>query len=69
MEVISGQVAVVSPSLKVCRQLIIGRALFPLHAPEGAPSDPVALARSEGIAPEGRPIVLLDAEGRLSTVA
>ena len=63
-------VAVVSPSLKVCRQLIIGRALFPLHAPEGAPGgDPVALARSEGVAPEGRPVVLLDAEGRLSTVA
>ena len=62
-------VAVVSP-LKVCRQLIIGRALFPLHAPEGAPGgDPVALARSEGVAPEGRPVVLLDAEGRLSTVA
>ena len=30
-------VAVVSPSLKVCRQLIIGRALLPLHAPEGRP--------------------------------
>ena len=58
-------VVVVCSSLKVCRQLIVNRALYPVHAADI--SDPVKLAKESGFAGEGA-LVLLDAAGALSTV-
>jgi len=60
-------VVVVCESLKVCRQLIVGRALLPIHV-ETVPSDVVALAAEAGYTPAGKPVVLLDADGKLSVV-
>ena len=59
-------VVVVCPSLKVCRQLIVSRALYPIQSADG--DDPVKLARDSGFAGAG-PVVLIDADGKVSTVA
>jgi len=56
----------ISPSIKVCRQLIISRATYPVHASSPV-DDPVKAARDAGYATDG-PIVLLDADGKLSVV-
>jgi len=60
-------VVVISPSMKVCRQLMVSRALFPVHSPT-APADPVKLAREQDCVAEGK-VVLLDADGKVSVVA
>ena len=53
-------------NLKVCRQLIIGRAIYPINAEGG---DPVKLARESGYAPADEAVVLIDADGKMSLVA
>ena len=60
-------VIAISPSLKVCRQLIVGRAMFPIHAPDGA-ADPAKMARDAGFAPAGQPVVVIDGDSNLSLV-
>jgi len=56
----------ISPSLKVCRQLIVNRGVYPIQGPV---DDPVQAARDAGYCESGAPVVLLDADGKLSLVA
>jgi len=59
-------VVAITSSLKVCRQLMLGRGLVPIHA-STLPTDPVAFAREQGFVGEGK-VVLLDAEQKMSIV-
>ena len=65
-------VAVFCPSLKVCRQLALSRALYPILMPVGsAPptaSEMAARARELGLLPEGAPYVVLEANGAASAI-
>merc|ERR1719453_2856411 len=60
-------VVAISKSLKVCRQLIVGRAVYPICSDDT--SDPVKLARDAGFAPAGQSVVLVGADGAVSIVA
>ncbi len=59
-------VVTISSSLKVCRQLILNRGLYPINGPV---DDPVQAARDAGYASAGEPVVLLDSDGKLSVVS
>jgi len=59
-------VVVVCSSLKVCRQLILNRALYPVYDESGS-ADPLELAKGSGFAGSGQ-LVLLDSAGKLSVV-
>ena len=54
-------------SLKVARQLIVSRAVYPVYAPEGG--DAVKLARDAGFAPADMPVVLLEESGSMKLIA
>jgi len=56
----------ISPSMKVCRQLIVNRGVYPIKGPV---EDPVQAARDAGYAAAGEPVVLLDSDGKLSVVS
>merc|ERR1719331_3368045 len=53
----------VTASLKVARQLMVNRGVFPIHAESG---DPVAAARDAGFTGS---VVFLDGDGKLSVIA
>ena len=59
-------VVAICSSLKVCRQLIISRGVYPVHAPDGG--DAVKLARDAGFAPKDEALVLLEG-GSMKLVA
>lgn len=56
-------VVVACKSMKVCRQLMVSRGLYPVQT-DGA-ADMVKLAKDAGFAGDG-PVVVLDADGKLS---
>jgi len=60
-------VVAISPSMKVCRQLIYNRAVYPICSEDA--SDPAKLARDEGIAPGDQPVVVVGVDGTVSVVA
>jgi len=55
-------VVAVTPSLKVARQLMVNRGVYPIHSS----SDALTEARGAGFAGS---VVLLDGDGKLSVVA
>jgi len=57
-------VVAISPSMKVCRQLIVGRAVYPICTDDA--SDPAKIARENGYAPNGQPVVIVSADGTVS---
>ena len=59
-------VVAICSSLKVARQLIVSRAVYPVYAPEGG--DAVKLARDAGFAPADEAVVLLEG-GNMKLVA
>ncbi len=59
-------VVAISPSIKVCRQLIVSRSIYPIHAADA--SKAVELARGAGFAPAGEPVVLVSGSGAVSIV-
>jgi len=54
----------ITKSMKVCRQLMISRGLYPICA-EGEVADAVAAARDAGFAPSDEAVVLLAGDGSL----
>ena len=60
-------IVAITSSMKICRQLMLSRGLYPICA-EGV-SDAVQAARDAGYASADEPVVLVDSEGKLSVTA